>query len=272
MLHGGALFERMYACVTNRTQRLFWSLVHASRRTRTNRLNLALFTWPLIVLASFCGAPSPVSADVATEPASSAPAQTHSFGRTLGIGSLGVLSGFLAHEAGHITANLAMGNVPSFQGFMYGGFVPFFAITPRMECTEEGCTDHAGNDFAPGRRGKYLIVTAGYHVQHISDEIILSRTPNLRGEYAPFRKGMLLFNVFLSTFYAAGAWTGLQDPHGDLEGAAQLSGIDQTLLSLALVAPAVIDTYRYFAPGSARWSAWAGRASKGAFAGLNFAF
>jgi hypothetical protein len=196
----------------------------------------------------------------------------HSFARTLGVGTAGVLTAFLAHEAGHVGANLAMGNVPRFEGFLVWDFVPFFAIAPCIECNDEGCFDRYGKKFSPGRRGKYAIVTAGYQMQHLTDEIILSHSPRLREEYAPFRKGMLLFNIFLSTFYAAGAWTGLQDPHGDLEGAAQLSGIDQTLLSIALVTPAAIDTFRYFVPNSSRWSAWAGRAAKGGFVGLNFAF
>lgn len=270
MFDGGALAERMVLRVTGLTRGLFWILAHAPRRSRTRgRAHLFVLCLGIAFASVFT---STVRADATSAPSASETPEHHSFGRTLAVGTAGVLSGFLAHEAGHVAANLALGNRPRFEGFLYGGFLPFFAITPCIQCDAEGCTDINGQNFGPGRRGKYFIVTAGYHVQHISDEIILSHTPDLRHQYAPFRKGMLLFNIFLSTLYAAGAWTGLQDPHGDLEGAAQLSGLDQTLLSFALVAPAAIDTYRYFVPGSARWSAWASRLSKGAFAGLNFAF
>ena len=44
------------------------------------------------------------------------------------------------------------------------------------------------------------------------------------------------------------------------------------VLSLALLAPAVLDTVRYFFPGTARWSAWVSRGTKLSFVGLNFTF
>jgi hypothetical protein len=203
---------------------------------------------------------------------SAEPQERPPMARTLGLGTAGVLSAFLAHEAGHVAANLMMGNVPRIEGFLTWGFVPFFAIAPRIECQGERCVKHDGEPFGPGRRGKFFIVTAGYEVQHITDEIILTRNPRLRDEWAPFQKGMLLFNVFLSCFYVAGQLTGLEDPHGDLQGAVDMSGFDGRLLSLALLAPAALDTVRYFVPTSERWSAWASRGGKLTFLGLGFAF
>lgn len=193
--------------------------------------------------------------------------------RTFGLGLAGFVTGFVAHESGHFTANLAMGNVPQFKGLLVWGFLPFFSIAPRIDCESgERCTKHDGSEFGPGERGKYFIVSAGYHVQHVTDEIILTRAPELRYEDAPFRKALLTFNVCLSVMYAVGAWTGLEDPHGDLAGQARLSGMNETFLSFALLTPAAIDTYRYFRPSSARWSAWVSRGTKAAYLGLNFTF
>jgi hypothetical protein len=195
-----------------------------------------------------------------------------SLARRVGLGSLGFVSAFVAHEAGHVAANLLLGNVPVFDGLMVWGFVPFFAIAPRIQCDGERCIDRHGDPFEAGRRGKYFIVSAGFNVQHLTDEIILSRHPDLRHRDLPFHKGMLLFNVFLSALYITGEWTGLSDPHGDLGGMRQMSGFDGRLLSLSLLVPAALDTYRYFAPQSVSWAPWVSRGSKAAFVGLTFTF
>jgi hypothetical protein len=192
--------------------------------------------------------------------------------RTVGLGTAGFLTGFLAHEAGHVVVNLMLGNVPKFEGFFVWGFVPFFAIAPRVDCVDDVCIKNNGQEFGAGPRGKYAIVSAGYNVQHISDELILSRRPGLRYEGAPYQKGILLFNIFLSCMYSVGAWTNLQDPHGDLAGMGRASGFTQAGLSAALMLPAVLDTYRFLFPSSARWSAWLSRGSKVSFVGLTFAF
>lgn len=196
--------------------------------------------------------------------------EPRSLGRRVGIGLGGVVTAFLAHELGHISANLMLGNKPRFEGLLVWGFAPFFAVSPDIDCVGDHCTKRDGSAFSAGRRGKYFIVTNGFHVQHITDELILSLEPELRFREAPFRKGMLLFNVFLSCFYAAGAWTGLEDPHGDLGGAARLAGFDEVALSFALLAPAALDTYRYFRPSSVKWAPWVSRGAKAAFLGLNF--
>lgn len=190
----------------------------------------------------------------------------------VGMGTLGFVSAFLAHESGHVGANLMMGNVPRLEGLFAVGFIPFFAIAPGIDCREEVCVKRNGDRFAGGRRGKYFIVTGGFNVQHFTNELILTADPNLRAKRAPFRKGMLLFNVFLSWLYASSAWTGLQDPHGDLGGAANTAGINEIALSFALLAPTIVDTYRYFVPSGAHWSAWVARGTKAGFLGINFVF
>jgi hypothetical protein len=219
----------------------------------------------LVLLACTWLTVAPGRAQVASEPPSST-------ARTLGLGSLGFVTGFLAHESGHLAANLMLGNVPAFEGLMVFGFIPFFAITPRINCYGDECTKHDGERFAAGHRGKYAIVSAGYNVQHLTDEVLLTRRPGLRFEDAPYQKGVLAFNVFLSCMYAFAALTGLQDPHGDMAGMARLSNVHHVPLAFALLAPAALDTFRYFVPGSQRWSAWVSRGTKLAFVGLNFTF
>lgn len=228
----------------------------------------------VLVSCAWCTGPSRVRAEVSElQPAPQRAADLEpSRARTFGLGALGFVTGFLSHEAGHLAANLALGNVPRLEGFLVWGFVPFFSIAPGIRCEGEACVTRDGSRFAAGRRGKYFIVSAGFHVQHLTDELLLSLDPELRFRDSPLQKGLLLFNVFLSTMYVVGEWTGLSDPHGDLGGMRQMSGYDGRLLSLSLLAPAVLDAYRFFYPGSAGWSAWAARGAKAAFLGLNFTF
>ena len=193
------------------------------------------------------------------------------WGRTIGLGTAGAVSAFVLHESGHVLANLMLGNVPKFSGTLVWGFLPFVVIRPRITCDGDHCTKHNGETFRSGRNGTYFIATAGFHVQHVTDEVLLTLHPDLMARDAPFQKGMLAFNVFLSTIYAVGAFTGLEDPHGDLAGAARRSGIHEAWLATVVLAPAVLDTYRYFVPTS-RWAPWASRAAKATLFGLTFVF
>ena len=230
----------------------------------------------LIVMGVFGLLPAtmlPASARAQSVSISYAPAQppAASFARRLGLGAAGVLTAFLAHETGHIFANLMMGNNPHFEGTLVFGFVPFVVVSPGITCRGERCVDRSGEHFAGGRRGNYFIVTAGFHVQHLLDEVLLGAEPNLRTRAAPFQKGMLLFNLFLSCLYAGGAFTGLEDPHGDLVNAATLSGFHEAWLASLLLVPVALDAYRFFVPSS-RWSPWVSRGAKAALLGLNFSF
>jgi hypothetical protein len=193
------------------------------------------------------------------------------WGTTLAFGAAGAISAFLLHEAGHIAANLMLGNVPHFQGTKFGGFLPFPVISPSIHCDGDHCFKRNGHSFSTGPNGVYFIVTAGFHVQNITNEILLTSDPNLAEQYAPFRKGLLGFNLFLSALYAAGAYTKLESPNGDLLGAARYSGIHEAWLATLLLVPAVLDGYRYFHP-EATWAVWASRAGKATLFGLTFVF
>ncbi|HVZ35431.1 MAG TPA: hypothetical protein VG963_23550 [Polyangiaceae bacterium] len=191
--------------------------------------------------------------------------------RTIGLGVLGVASGFVLHELGHITANLMLGNKPHFEGTRVWGFLPFVVISPGIYCHGDHCVNRDGHHFRPGREGNFFIVTAGFHMQHITDEVLLSLRPRLRYQYKPLQKGLLLMNVALSVMYAAGGYTGLEDPHGDLTNAAAMAHMHEAWLATLLLVPAALDVYRYFAP-DVRWSPWVSRAAKTIFFGLNFVF
>lgn len=245
------------------------------RRFARHALSYVLLVGALL---THVGPPHALAEDVPSNATTSAPApppvrpwQGKPWARTIGLGVLGALTGFVAHESGHIAANLLLGNVPHITGTRVFGWLPFPVISPGIHCEDGRCTDRDGDRFRPGPRGDFFIVTAGFHVQHATDEILLSRQPDLMRRYAPFQKGLLLFNVFLSGMYAVGAYTGLEDPHGDLANAARASGIHSAWLATVLLMPAALDTYRFFAPG-VRWAPWASRGSKTLLFGLNWVF
>lgn len=190
-------------------------------------------------------------------------------GRSFGKFVAGALTGFLAHEGGHLLANLVQGNVPRLQGLWGLGFIPFFTVAPRIGCEDGTCYKHDGSEFWAGPGGKFAITSAGFNVQHITDEIMLSRNPRLRYKAAPFQKGLLAFNTLLSVAYATTAITRIENPEGDLTSSAKLMGIPRELYATMLLIPAGLDLYRYFVPDS-RWAPWISRTGKLAVFGLAF--
>lgn len=184
----------------------------------------------------------------------------------------GALSGFLLHETGHLASNFMLGNVPRVQGMLVWGFVPFFVLSPDIKCSGmNDCQKRNGSHFTPGERGDVYIVTAGFSVQHLTDEFILGVAPDLAHQYAPFRKGLLGFNIVLSVLYAASAYAGIEDQHGDVHGMARRLQVSDRWVATMLLLPAALDAYRYFYPGSA-WATWASRIVKASMFGLTFVF
>lgn len=196
-----------------------------------------------------------------------------SVGASGAMAGAGFVSAFAAHEVGHLLANVLLGNRPSLVGIRAFGFVPFFSIDPRLKCARHRDECHEGNGayFGGGRAGAYAVFTAGFSVQHLTNELIFSRYPNLILEDAPFAKGMLLFNIATSVGYASAAWLRVEDSHGDLGNAARVSGIPRDVLAAFLFVPALLDGVRYFKPG---WTALPTIActSKYALLGAGFMF
>ncbi len=184
----------------------------------------------------------------------------------------GALAAFLAHESGHAVANLSFGATPHLESVSFAGAVPFFSVTSDITCSGDRCTrpvDGGTVTFGAGRRGLFTILMAGFHVQHATDEVILTLTPRLRYEEAPLRKGMLAFNTLTSAGYVLANWVGLEPEKGDLHGTYAQTGAPRHLVNGILLGVAALDLARYAFP-DVRWLAWASRVGKVGLAGLTF--
>jgi hypothetical protein len=148
------------------------------------------------------------------------------------------------HEAGHVVVNLATGVTPGIKGVSYGPF-RFFAIT---------------HESVPPAR-EFAISSAGFWSQHIGSELILASRPHLRDEAAPLLKGVLAFNVLASAVYSGAAFARTGPPERDTRGMAVSADVREPWIGVWLLAPAALDTARYYHPDAA-WLRWASRAMK----------
>lgn len=156
----------------------------------------------------------------------------------------GAAAGLALHEGGHVIAGVALGTSPGLTKVSYAG-IPFFAITH----------DPVG----PTR--EFVISSAGFWMQHASSELILTKRPDLRHEQAAFLKGMLAFNVLVSVMYAGAAVARTGPPERDTRGIAVSTGMAEPWVAPVVLAPAVLDSVRYFKP-RARAAKWASRIAK----------
>jgi hypothetical protein len=163
------------------------------------------------------------------------------FGKVL----LGGAAGLGLHEAGHLVANWAFEEKVVVKKVDYKG-IPFFALS------------HAP-DLSPRR--EYVVSSAGLWTQYLYSEHILTHHPNLKEEESPFRKGLLSFHVVTSLVYA-GAALGRTGPiERDTRGMAASRRLDERWIGVMVLAPALLDVYRYF-NADARWATWASRGVK----------
>lgn len=98
-------------------------------------------------------------------------------------------------------------------------------------------------------------------MQHAADEWLLSRRPMLRQERRPLAKGMLAFNVLASVAYAGTAFAKTGPLERDTRGIAAASRVDERWVGAMVLAPAVLDTWRYYHPQS-KWAVWTSRGVK----------
>jgi hypothetical protein len=153
--------------------------------------------------------------------------------------------GLLAHEGGHLLFDVVFDADPGFRRVEFHG-IPFFAITHR-------------SGLPP--RQEFAISAAGFWVQEGIDEWLLTRRPRLRFEHAPFSKGLFAFNVGASAAYATTAFFRTGPIERDTRGMAVSARIDERWVGALILAPAVLDAWRYFDP-DARWAVWLSRAAK----------
>ncbi len=149
------------------------------------------------------------------------------------------------HEGGHLVFDAAFDARPRLEGVHFGPF-PFFAVAHR-------------GDLSPRR--EFTISSAGFWVQEVSSEWLLTRRPGLRHEHAPFAKGVIAFNLLNSVGYAAVAFAKSGPFERDTRGMADSIGVDERAIGAVVLAPALFDAYRYFKP-DARWATWASRVVK----------
>ena len=163
------------------------------------------------------------------------------FGRVL----LGGAAGLAIHESGHLVANWAFDEKVVVKKVDYKG-IPFFALS------------HAP-DLSPRR--EYVVSSAGFWSQYLYSEQILTHHRNLKDEQSPFRKGMLAFHVVTSLVYAGAAFGKTGPTERDTRGMALSRRLDERWIGVMVLAPAILDAYRYFNP-DARWASWASRSAK----------
>jgi hypothetical protein len=171
--------------------------------------------------------------------------QSASKGKRLASFLAGAATGLGAHEGAHVAADLAFGERPGIGKVDFHG-IPFFAITHRT-----GLPLHR----------EFTISSAGFWMQHATDEWLLSKRPNLRQDRAPFLKGLFAFNVLTSVAYAGAAFAKTGPAERDTRGMAASSRIDERWIGGLVLAPAVLDGWRFYHP-EARWAVWTSRAVK----------
>ena len=149
------------------------------------------------------------------------------------------------HEGGHLLAALSCAEKPGLRAVDFHG-IPFFAITHRAGLSP---------------RREFTISSAGFWVQHAENEWLLGRRPGLRHARAPLQKGMFAFNVLASAAYAGAAFGRTGPGERDTRGIAAASRIDERWVGAMVLAPALLDTWRYFHP-HAKWARWTSRGVK----------
>ena len=194
----------------------------------------------ILVTAELAAAQEPVR-----QPDPSSTTNKHPTASALGTFLTGAAAGLAAHESGHLLFDGIFDAHPGLKKVSFHG-LPFFAIT-----------------HDPGRspRREFVIDSAGFWVQEATNEMILSRRPNLRHARAPFVKGVFAFNVGASIAYAGAAFARTGPLERDTRGMADALRWKEPYVGLLILIPAMLDLVRFYHPDQA-WAVWGSRASK----------
>ncbi len=229
--------------------------------------------WPAMAAAAWLVASPALAVDLETPVALADPAPggipelTDVTPASVALTAAGFVTAFVVHEACHGVANLAMANVPTLEPVRFLGFLPFFAVSPNIQCRDGTCLRRGGEPFQPGPPGYAFIVSSGILCQEITNEIILTEHPRIRYESAPFLKGMLLFNLATSVAYGIANLAGIEPPQGDLHALDTIGGIPHGVFAAVVLGTAALDVARYFLP-DVGWLPWVSRGSKVVTVGL----
>src|SRR3954470_1231288 len=206
----------------------------------TRNVFVAVFQALAAILLS-AGAAGAQSSGSETPTASTSEHPVTSTLKFLGGGAIGLA----AHESGHLLFDGIFNANPSIKKVSFHG-IPFFAIT---------------HDAGLSPRKEFIIDSAGFWVQEATNEVLLSRRPNLRNEHAPFTKGVFAFNVIASFAYSGAAFARTGPFERDTRGMAEALRWKEPYVGLLILLPAILDAVRYYDSG-ARWATWGSRAAK----------
>ena len=107
-----------------------------------------------------------------------------------------------------------------------------------------------------------MISSAGFWVQHATNEWLLtSAAATCAASSAPFVKGVFAFNVGASAMYSGAAFARIGPPERDTRGMADSARWRSVGLARSILAPALLDAWRYLDPESS-WPVWLSRAAK----------
>jgi hypothetical protein len=160
----------------------------------------------------------------------------------------GAALGLVIHESGHLAFDLAFDAHPRLKRVSLAG-LPFFAVVHRA-------------DLSPRRA--FIVSAAGFWMQDLTSERLLVKRPSLRSEDAPMTKGEFAFDELTAIGYGIIAFANAGRPGQqiiDTRAMADAIRVSQPLIGGIVIAPALLDGYRYFDP-DARWAKWASRAIK----------
>jgi len=167
----------------------------------------------------------------------------------------GFSAGLFLHESAHMATGAALGARPRIDRLSIP--LPFMVV-----------------HYDPvSRRREFAIASSGFWLQHLVSECLLTAQPELRRTAAPFRKGLFAFGVGTSALYAIAALTTTGPRERDTRSLATSlgrDGVPEPAAGALILAPAVLDVYRYYRPHSA-WARWTSRAVKALSLGLVFA-
>ena len=207
----------------------------------TRRLIVLVHTFAaILVMAELAGAQEPGRQ---MDPSSTT--SEHRTASAIGRFLFGAAAGLGAHEGGHLLFDGIFDAHPRLKKVSFHG-IPFFAIT---------------HDPGLSPRREFVIDSAGFWVQELTNEVILSRRPSLRRERAPFVKGMFAFNVGTSIAYAGAAFARTGPSERDTRGMAGALRWKEPYVGVLILIPAILDLVRYYHPDQ-RWAAWGSRAAK----------
>ena len=216
--------------------------------TNLERTTAVLVVFVMVAVPAYAQTAAPARLEsTACQPSASRPSKPASRVKTTLIFLSGAASGLAVHESGHVLFGAAFGAHPRVRP-LEDSAIPFFKIVHDPV----------------SRRQEFVISSAGLWMQHAGSEWMLTARPHLRDEHAPFLKGMLAFDLATSTMYSVAAFARAGPPARDTHGmAASLgrTGVPEPAIGLMVLAPAVLDGYRYVRP-EAKWAAWASRSVK----------